>query len=272
MVKNVLNTANVLQSRGKEFVLATIVEGASGSPGKAGFKLIYLPDGKTNGTLGGGKLEFDSIAICKETLKTKVNSLSSFELTEDKLGMACGGKVKIFFEYFAPMKIFYLFGCGHLCQALSPILSTLGFKLVAIDNRRDYAVKERLPFVDEVVCEDYVEFLDKLQIQDNDAVAIFTHGHSHDHEIVEKIYSKGFDGKYIGLIGAAGKVATSLRKLNIKKGDPFLKKFYSPIGLNIAETTTAEIAVAIAAEVLAVYNGVEKITSFCGKLDKYLDD
>ncbi len=269
---NVLREVARLQTQGKEFVLATIVEGFSGSPGRSGFKLVYLSDETTCGTLGGGKLEFDSVAICKKTLRSRENSLHSFELTEEKMNMGCGGEVKVFFEYFAPRKTFYLFGCGHLCQSLSPILSSLGFRLVAVDNRSEYAMQERLPFVDEVICEDYLQFLDKWQVQSDDAVAVFTHGHSFDYEILEKIYRQGFDGKYFGLIGSARKVAGFLKKLEIKKDEPFLKNFYSPIGLNVAKVTTAEIAVSIAAEVLAVYNGVDEVSSSCKRLYQFLEN
>ncbi len=269
---DVLQEASGAKAQGKEFVLATIVEGASGSPGRAGFKLIYYPDGSTLGTLGGGGLEFDSLKICAKTLQTRENSLAEFELTEEQMNMGCGGKVKVFFEYFPAVRTFYLFGCGHLCQSLSPVLSTLGFRLVAVDNRSEYATQERFPNVDRVICQDYLQFLDNWSVQADDAVAVFTHGHSFDYEILAKIYEQGFAGRYFGLIGSARKVAGFLQKLQIKKGNPFLKKFYSPIGLNVAKTTTAEIAVSIAAEVLAVYNKVDAVSCSRDRMHGFLEN
>jgi len=269
---DILQEASKAKSQGKEFVLATIVEGASGSPGRAGFKLIYYADGTTQGTLGGGGLEFDSLKICAKTLLSRENSLADFELTEEQMNMGCGGKVKVFFEYFSAVRTFYMFGCGHLCQSLSPILNTLGFRLVAVDNRQDYASAERFPDVEEVICQDYLQFLDSWQLQADDAVAVFTHGHSFDFEVLSKIYEQGFGGRYFGLIGSARKVAGFLQKLQIKKGDPFLEKFFSPIGLNVAKTTTAQIAVSIAAEVLAVYNEVDVISSSRSRMLQFLEN
>ncbi len=269
---DILQEASKAKSQGREFVLATIVEGASGSPGRAGFKLIYYPDGTTKGTLGGGGLEFDSLKICARTLLSQENCLADFELTEEQMNMGCGGKVKVFFEHFPAVRTFYMFGCGHLCQSLSPILNTLGFRLVAVDNRPDFATKDRFPEVGQVVCQDYLQFLDSWTPQAEDAVAVFTHGHSFDYEILGKIYEQGFSGRYFGLIGSARKVAGFLEKLQIKKGDPFLQKFYSPIGLNVAKTTTAQIAVSIAAEVLAVYNKVDAVSSSRQRMLQFLDN
>ena len=269
---DILQEVSRARALGKEFVLATIVEGFSGSPGRSGFKLIYYPDGSTLGTLGGGGLEFDSLKICAKTLVSHENSLAKFELTQEQMNMGCGGKVTVFFEYFSALRTFYLFGCGHMCQSLSPLLGSLGFRVVAVDNRSEYATKERLPEVDEVICQDYLQFLDNWQPQANDAVAVFTHGHSFDYEVLEKIYQQGFAGQYFGLIGSAKKVAGFLKKLKIKKGDPFLEKFYSPIGLNVAKETTAEIAVSIAAEVLAVYNNVKDVVSSRSRMLEHLEN
>ncbi len=268
---DILQEVSKAKDMGKEFVLATIVEGFSGSPGRSGFKLIYYSDGTTKGTLGGGGLEYDSLKICAKTLKSRENSLADFELTEEQMNMGCGGKVKVFFEYFSALRNFYLFGCGHMCQSLSPLLSSLGFRVVAVDNRSDYATKERLPEVDEVICQDYLQFLENWDLHSDDAIAVFTHGHSFDYEILEKIYQQGFAGQYFGLIGSARKVAGFLQKLQIKKGDPFLEKFYSPIGLNVAKVTTAEIAVSIVAEVLAVYNKVKEVSSSRSRMHQHLE-
>ena len=67
---------------------------------------------------------------------------------------------------------------------------------------------------------------------------------------------------YLGMIGSKIKVKQTVEKIKAKnyQGD-FISKVYAPIGLNIAQRTTEEIAVAIAAEILAVYNKVEEIKS-----------
>ena len=46
-----------VKREGTRVVLATIVEGEGGSPGKTGFRMLVYPDGRIMGTVGGGMLE-----------------------------------------------------------------------------------------------------------------------------------------------------------------------------------------------------------------------
>jgi len=265
---NILNEILSAKKSGKEFVLATIVKGFDGSPGRSGFKLLIFADNTNYGTLGGGELEFRSIKIAKNIFKTGRNVLEKFELTKEKMNMGCGGKVEIFFEYFPVTKKVYMFGCGHLCKSLSPLLASIGFYLVGVDNRKEFATKKNIRELDEIICMDYLKFLQKFKPKKNDAILIFTHGHSHDYEILEEICRKKVDTKYLGLIGSKQKIVEFIKKIKSQDMHEVVDKLYSPVGLNVAKTTTNEIAIAIAAEILAVYNGVEKIRHSREKLSK----
>ena len=138
-----------------------------------------------------------------------------------------------------------------------------------IDDRKDYANKEKLPLATEVYAMEYSEFLKDFSPKENDAIIIFTHGHSHDFEIIDTICKKNFNVKYIGMIGSKAKTEYAINKIK-EKNYPgnLIDKVYAPIGLNIGKTTTQEIAVAIAAEILAVYNGVKKIDFYSNVLRK----
>ena len=244
------------------FVLATVVQGAEGSPGRSGFKLIVYPNGSFEGTVGGGELERLIIEEAKGIFQTKKNKLINYILKEDAdgIGMLCGGEAKIFLEYYPANKRAFLFGAGHLCRSLLPILNSLEFSTIVIDDRKDYANKEKLPLATKVYAMPYKDYLKDFNPAENDAIIIFTHGHSHDFEIIDTVCKKNFNVKYIGMIGSRAKTAYAVNKIKEKKyKGNLIEKVYAPIGLNIGKTTTHEIAVAIAAEILAVYNGVQKI-------------
>jgi xanthine dehydrogenase accessory factor len=248
-----------LITTGHTFCVATIVDATPGTPGRTGFKLVYLETGDTKGTVGGGELEFKIVEICSQVMKTNESQYVEFHLAED-LGMACGGEVRVFIEYFAPMKTAYLFGAGHMGRSLSPMLKSIGFKVVVIDNRPEYAISEEIPSADSVLCTDYLTFAESFEPNESDSVVIFTYGHQYDYDIINIVCKRGLKLKYVGLIGSKSKVRLLLDKIkSFEYPNGVVNSIYSPIGLNIATRTTPEIALAIAAEMLAVYNGVQKV-------------
>ncbi|MBN2695124.1 XdhC family protein [bacterium] len=248
-----------LIATGHTFAVATIVDATPGTPGRTGFKLVYLENGETKGTVGGGELEYKIISVCAEAMKTKESQYVEFNLAED-LGMACGGEVRVFVEYFAPIKTAYLFGAGHMGRSLSPMLKSIGFKVVVVDNRPEYAIPEEIPSADSVLCTDYLTFAESFEPNESDSVVIFTYGHQYDYDIINIVCKRGIKLKYVGLIGSKSKVKLLLSKIkDFNYVNSIVDSVYSPVGLNIATRTTPEIALAIAAEMLAVYNGVEKV-------------
>lgn len=263
-VFDVLQKAVENQQNGVAFVLATIVEGVEKTPGRSGFKLIAYEDGRSEGTVGGGTLERMVLDKCKEIFQLEENAFLEFELTEtsEGIGMMCGGTAKIYLEYYPPTKKVYIFGAGHLCRSVVPILNSIGFYTIVVDNREEYGNKERIPQAKEVYAAEYFKYLEKFEPQPNDSVVIFTHGHKYDFDILDKICENNFKLKYIGMIGSKIKSADAITKIKKNKyeGD-LISKVRAPIGLNIGKTTTQEIAIAVAAEMLAVYNDVSEIHS-----------
>ena len=267
-VFDVLEKAVNNQKQGIAFVLATIVEGVEKTPGRSGFKLISYEDKTSEGTVGGGMLERMVLDRCEEIHKTKENAFMEFELTEtsEGIGMMCGGKAKVYLEYFPPTKKVYIFGAGHLCRSIVPILNSIGFYCIVIDNREEYGNKERFPLAKEVYATDYFEFLDKFEPQESDSVVIFTHGHKYDFDILDKLCERNVQVKYIGMIGSKIKTDDAIKRIKEKKhSGALIDSVYAPIGLNIGKTTTQEIAIAITAEMLAVYNNITDICSLSRK-------
>lgn len=257
--KQIITEINKLVEEGASFCVATIVDASSGSPGRTGFKLVFTKDEKTLGTVGGGALELSVVEKCKSCFEKKKSSFYEFDLTDD-LGMACGGNVKVFIEFFEAIKTAYLFGAGHMGRSLTPLLNSINFKTVVVDNRPEFGNKTNIPEADEITCVDYLEFAEKFTPNKNDAVIIFTHGHTYDYDIMNILCRRNISCKYVGLIGSKTKLTPMKEKIKAfgYEGD-LIDMLNGPIGLNIATKTTSEIAIAITAEILAVYNGVTEV-------------
>ncbi|MFC1887278.1 XdhC family protein [Candidatus Cloacimonadota bacterium] len=261
-LSEILQKAVENQRSSKPFVMATVVVGADKTPGRSGFKLLSYADGNFEGTVGGGKLERMVLEKCKEIHKTGLNGFEEYKLTEeaDGIGMVCGGIAKVFFEFFSVRRKIFIFGAGHLCRSILPVLKSIGFYITIIDNRVEYASQEKLPDADEVLAADYLEYVSSFEPHPDDAVIIFTHGHLYDFDILDHLCKRDVKIKYVGMIGSKLKVAEAIAKIkqnNYKSN--LLNQLHAPIGLNIGKETTQEIAVAITAEILAVYNDVKKV-------------
>ena len=150
-----------------------------------------------------------------------------------------------------PGKVF-VFGAGHVGEALAPLCHFVGFRTVVVDDRGDFANKERFPLADEIhVPESFDAFFYDLEMTEGDYVVIVTRGHAHDQAVL--IRAMGTSVGYIGMIASRRKRDIIYRTL-IDGGwcEQDLKRIRSPIGLDIGARTPEEIAVSIVAELVAV--------------------
>ena len=144
----------------------------------------------------------------------------------------------------------YLFGGGHVGAELCPLLHRVGFRVTVCDDRPDFAQPERFPQAEQVLLVDYRSLPPSLSLTERDYVAIMTSGHQGDLEILRQVLST--TAAYIGCIGSRRKAAIlreRLSALGLSQRD--LDRVYSPIGLPLGGDTPAEIAVSIAAQLIA---------------------
>jgi xanthine dehydrogenase accessory factor len=239
-------------SSGRNAALATVVDASSGTPGKQGFKLVLAGDGELFGTVGGGALENRVIGEAREVLDSRRSRILHLDLSE--LKMECGGSVDLVIEYLTGVLPFLLFGGGHVARALCPILQALDFGITVFDPRPDtsaYFDALNVP----VVSVGYEEIQQHQElIGKAEYCVIATHGHQHDFHVLKQLIELESGLRYIGLIGSSRKVKVTLSRLE-QDGLAIPSAVYSPIGLKIGARTASEIAVSIAAEVVAIKNG-----------------
>ncbi len=264
----IFSKINKLIEEGREFALATITKASAGSPGRTGFKMIVFENGETFGTVGGGELEYSIVQNSVKAIEKQKSLTLEYKLTED-LKMACGGRVEVFIEYFSSVKKAWLFGGGHMAQSLTPLLNSVGFNVIVVDNRKEFAQKERFKGVTDVINRDYLEFAEEFTPSADDSVIIFTHGHTYDYDILNILCKRGINVKYLGVIGAKNKIKMIKEKISgFNYDNNLINNVYAPIGLNIARRTTSEIAIAVAAEIVAVYNNITSVYFMSRKNEK----
>ena len=237
-----------LCNREEAFAVATVVESIGSTPGKLGAKMLIKKDETIIGTIGGGEVE---LSVIKEGIN--IISSGTPKLIEYGEEMQCGGKMKIFIEPILSPPVIYIFGAGHIGQALSKIAVVSGFDTVIIDNREGFATKEKFSGAKKTISGNYDELIPKLPFNNNSYIIVATHNHSEDETVLRLCIKRKY--AYIGMVASREKRNSIFAKLkNQGITDRLLKKVHSPIGIDIASKTPGEIAVSITAEIISVKN------------------
>lgn len=161
------------------------------------------------------------------------------------------GNKKYAIDPIVSMAKVYLFGGGHISQKLVPILSTIDFNCIVIDDRAEFANVRLFPHAEKTMVTDFVDFSNQIKINPNDYVVILTRGHKNDYDVLGQVLKT--DACYIGLVGSRtklGKTRDQLLEDGFSQED--FNRIYAPIGTNIKAVTPAELAISIAGELIMV--------------------
>ena len=146
-------------------------------------------------------------------------------------------------------------GAGHVGTEVAPLLARLGFRVLVVDDREEFASPERFPDV-RVAVRPFAGALAAVGVDERAYVVIVTRGHVHDMDVLEQALQLG--ARYVGLMASRTKRArmeTALREEGYE--DDVIARIHSPIGLSIGAETPAELAVSIAAEIVQARSGAE---------------
>lgn len=235
---DVLNT-------GKKAALVTITN--SSKKEVVGGKILV----DDSGIIKVGEMSREVFKVAKELAQEVFAKNTPFSLEK----RVCDGlDVEFFVETIAPAPKAILFGGGHVSFAVAEMLNRVGFSITIVDDRSEFASKERFPFADKILCCSFQEAIQSLEIDGNTYVIIMTRGHLHDYECLAGVLNS--EAKYIGMIGSRRKVKLLKERLN-KEGftEERISSIYAPIGLDIGAETPGEIAISIVAELIAIRRG-----------------
>jgi xanthine dehydrogenase accessory factor len=163
----------------------------------------------------------------------------------------------LYVETFHPTEQLVIVGAGHIAVPLAHLGGLLGFRVTVLDDREEFATTER--FHDDVVVRRVnfeVDPFAGVDIDDRCYVALVTRGHQWDFDCLRRLVHSAVRPRYIGMIGSRRRVRAAFRAL-LEAGTPRaeLAAVHAPIGLEIGAETPSEIAVSIAAEIIAVRRG-----------------
>ncbi len=148
----------------------------------------------------------------------------------------------------------FIVGGGHCALALSEIMSKLDFRISLFDDRADLNTLAENEFAHEKkTVESYEKIDEYIAPGANVFVVVMTLGYRFDEIVIRRLIDKDFE--YFGVLGSRAKMKTLLKALEKQGFDKErLEKIRTPVGLPINSRTPAEIAVSIAAEIIAVKN------------------
>jgi len=151
----------------------------------------------------------------------------------------------------------YIFGGGHVSQALVPAIAAVGFRPVVYDDRPEFAAPALFPQAETALCGPFEELSRQITVTPDDYVVIMTRGHQADYEVLSQLLRSG--AKYLGCIGSKRKLALCRDRL-LEAGFTAeeYQRVHAPIGLAIGAETPGEIAVSVTAELIAVRAGLIK--------------
>lgn len=237
-----------LADAGVPVALATVVETNGSSPRKAGAKMVVGLDGTAAGTVGGGKIELETVAAAREAIRDGRPRSLPFTLTEEH-GHVCGGRVLVYIEPAAASPRLVIAGGGHVGEALARAASFAGFRVTVADNRPAYAHRERIPDAEEVLLCDYGTLFGQVPVDDATFIVIATTGFEQDFAAVRG--ALGTAAPYIGLVGSARKRDVLRATLAAEGyGDRQIDRVTIPAGLPIGGETPEEIALGIVAQLI----------------------
>lgn len=144
----------------------------------------------------------------------------------------------------------FLIGAGHVAACTAEAAARVGFRVVVMDDRSEFANRERFPLADEIkVLPSFADCFQGHEIDADAYLVIVTRGHMHDLDVLRQALQT--KAGYIGMIGSRKKrnsLYEKLRDQGVKEAQ--LEQVRCPIGMAIEADTPEEIAVSILGELI----------------------
>jgi xanthine dehydrogenase accessory factor len=245
-------------------VLVEVTDAAGSTPRDTDAWMLVSND-RTFATVGGGQLEYMAIDHARRLLQ---GAASEDRLTiplGPEIGQCCGGRVMLTFktvdkrlrtelverrdDEIARRPHVYIFGAGHVGNALAMALSLVPVRTVLVDTR-----EQELAAVDVPGVETCLTAMPEAVVRDappGSAFVILTHDHALDFLIAAEALGRQ-DASYVGMIGSKTKRATFKNWLarEIERPELF-DRLVCPIGgTAVKDKRPPVIAALAAAEIL----------------------
>lgn len=283
MTASVLAWALTQIGRGNKVVIASVVDTSGSVPGKVGARLaMRSSDESWVGTVGGAGLEMMVLKRSRSMLiehNLPAGDIVTYGLNKGAKGYEvtpldslCGGRVTLSLEVLVPMPNVLLIGGGHCAQAIASTLDAIGWSHSIHDTREQFCNSVVFPKANQHLhmgVKSFVEHHTAEVLSQYSDVLFLGHDWSEDQTrllgMLTCLQSQGalLDGRNaprIGVIGSRSKwQAFEKAAKDVAVTDTTLQQVICPIGVNVGAESPEEIAVAVVAQILASYKGVNPL-------------
>ncbi len=240
---DIVEEAHKLIQASEPFAWVTIIGSEGSSARHLGASMIVTRNGRVIGTVGGAVAELQLIEQAVHAIKEGKPRTVRMPLP------VCAGVMTCFINVFQSAETLILIGAGHVAQPMARLGKMLGFRIVVIDDRPEYATRERFPEADQLIVNNWEKALSELRIDENSYIVILTYTGEYDELAVRKVINS--KAAYIGMIASRSKAKTIIAKLQRDKvPDELIRRVTTPIGLDIGAETPTEVAVSTMAQII----------------------
>jgi xanthine dehydrogenase accessory factor len=245
-----------LEAEGKRAVLVTVVAARGSVPRHEGSKMLVLPDGSIEGTIGGGEMENRVITEALEALDAGQLRVKDYVFQDPSQGDVgvCGGEIQVVIEPLKPKPRLLVIGAGHVGNASAYLGKWLGFEVTLVDDRPSFTEPNTVPDVDRVLTCPMKDITDQVDVHSQTYVLLTTR--SVDLDVVGLPRLLATPAPYIGVIGSRRRWETTveqLRQAGISEDQ--ISRITSPMGLELNAETPEEIAVSVLGQVIMLRRG-----------------
>lgn len=233
-----------------------------------GLRVLVFEDGESRGTLGDPTLDAAARDIGARLLRSSEDSAWTLETPD--------GSATLYAEVHRRPARLFVVGAGHIGLALARTGVLLGVPVVVLDDREELTDEARFPEGASVHRMDFSDPFAASSPTPADFVVLVTRAHKYDYDCLRALLDGDAVPRYIGMVGSRRRVRAAFRQLlDAGVSRERVAAIYAPIGVEIGAETPEEIALSIAAEVVAVRRGVEAAGSLRDTeqvLDRLLPD
>ncbi len=200
-----------------------------------------------------GKSQTGGFQLDEQTLKVLSEQAGKMRSP----GLLHVGKERFFVEPAQFNGTLYIIGAGHLGTQTAHLAHRTGFRVIVMDDRKEFANEERFPMAEVHVVDKLENCFDGFAMGPGSYIVIMTRGHIYDRDVLEQALNT--QATYVGMIGSKSKRQMIYQYL-LTRGvsQETLDGIYSPIGLSIGAQTPEEIAVSIVAELIQVREACQR--------------
>ena len=161
---------------------------------------------------------------------------------------------RTFVDRIAPPTTLLIVGAGQIAMSLTRLARELEMKSVVVDGRERYATRERFPDADDIRVGMPSELVAGYELNRRTAVVLLAHDYKYELPVLRHVLRQNVG--YIGLLGSR-KRGTAIRQMLAEEGftSDELARIHTPIGLDLGGKRSADVALAVLAEIVAVNNG-----------------